>query len=462
LAGNVAFYVRRVIDANVWSRNIGHVCTLVFCLSFLILYTKYESSLSDTCLFSFDDVEYQIIAVNLYHGEGYRIGRIPHLDFFGDNGYKFQRPRDLDKVGSGSYRILLWKNTPLRRYMFKPPGYYLFVYFVYYLFGVHPVAVKFSQMVFISLTASLLPWIGNRYWSSRGVFCGIVAAFLVISLEYNRYPSLNLTRLMAEPFLCFCLLVWALQFMHLEMKETPARTFGLGITSGFILLIKGTTVFIPAVFAVYLLLRHKVNRNSLLLLSCFGLGFILPNVPWEMYINSDPSNLVFHSGIAASSVLDGNNEDSIRTGDWSPEWGINRSSAYLYNRIDAWKHPFSSVLYFMSIHSREIPTLLANKITNAFSVTAYKLSALALLGYYLIAYGRARRFRGGSTETTAKDEKVIVFPLLYLINILGVTLVIFGHPRFIAPFIPFFLLPGVYFILGLFVGEARGEKNKGP
>jgi hypothetical protein len=320
---------------------------------------------------------------------------------------------------------------------------------VYKVFGIHPQYAKIIQMMLLAFSISVMPWIGRHYWSNLGILSGVVSAIIIMNnyLLPGKYCPLDPTKIMTEPLIVFGLSLWTVAFVFWEKNTTKTRTFLLGIASAVILLIKGVTIFVPFLFLLYAIVKFKKTSKTVELGLTFILGCSLLLIPWCIYASEKSGKIILLSKQFDELVLDGNNEDAINSGTWSPAWRQGKLGDYLYKRLESSGYPATvKVLIFLSENKKDVPKLLKNKLLAAF--WGYKTIILLMLAYYIIA------LRNGF-KIFCEPTRFPIFPLIYLLNIFLITVIIFGHCRFVTPFIIFFTLPATYLLLTLITQLGR-------
>lgn len=417
------------------------LCLLVFSLSFLSLFIVNRHRLSDTAVFAGDTWEYQSLAVNLSLGHDYQIGGIE--DFA---TYKFYENEDLRNVtyyhlpnnASSKKTDTLYSHfIEGGEYSFyRTPGYPFFLAIVYKLFGIHPRIVKIIQIILLAISASLMPIIGMYYWSRLGVLSGLISSFIFI-----RYYSTGPANILTETLLGFCLFVLVVLLMFWRMKpSSPIRTFLLGIMSAISILVKGSTAFVPMFLLLYIIFKFsKITKLKLSFI--FILGFFLCMLPWSVYATKKNGSFLLLSTQANILLLDCNNEDNLSIGDWAPAWRKWNAGdpKYLYNSLgNSGYSPLKKILMFMSQNKKDVPILLKNKLYQCFCDRRIYPIIIGMFLYYLINV-LSIKFKVNI------NEKIPIFPLIYFFNIFFIVLIFCVRFRFILPFMPFFILPAVYF-----------------
>ncbi len=407
----------------------------------------HRGKLSDTVFFGGDSWEYQSLGVNISMGKGFRYGKIAGLE-----NYKFS-------LTEKSLRVPFYPLPPVERRegvstlydyfvngrgfsFYRTPGYPLFLAFIYRLLGVHPLAVKIAQIILLSFVAALLPLIGRHYWGGRGGLSGFAAAAFFL-----RYCSPDPTKIMSEPLIVFSLSVLAIMLIFWEEKASLPRTVILAAAAASSALIKGLNIFLPVIILCYL--WQKTDRQRRLFLSfVYFMVTVSLFSSWSLYAGSRVHYPVVLSTHQNTLLLDSNNENTLDSGGWDPSWRKEESGSqkFIYNRPGIRQMPVCAKLAaFLSANFRRIPLSLWNKLVMAFkSRPLYFLVVLTMLFYYLAA-ALCRNLR------CSRDGRIPFFPMAYFINFFLITLIFYGNWRFVLPYMPFFALPGMYFILMFFL-----------
>lgn len=411
------------------------ICLLLFLFSFLYLWEASCDKLSDTIFLAGDSVDYQSLAVNLVLGHGYKIGGVDKFET-----YKIDRT-------SGNYKTDKTYDGFIARagfHFYRTPGYPLFLAFIYKLFGIHPRIVQIIQIILLAISVSLLPVIGGYYWSKPGIIAGIFSS--LISLKYF-LPAPS--KIMAEPLSTFTLFVLVIFLMLWETKRSVARTFLLAITCSICVFVRGITFFLPVFLFIYIIFILRKSTEKFKLPIVFVLGVLLCVLPWSLYATKNHGSLVLISTQPEISLLDSNNEDSLKTGRWEPTWRKKKQNdpKYLYNRLKNSGYPrLKKLSIFIRQNKNAVPGLLKNKIWAGFFTdgegrfrTKYLPSIAGMLLYYLIVIFAVKR-------KSNIIKKIPIFPLIYFLNILFITLIFYGYPCYTVTFIPFFVLPAIYLL----------------
>jgi 4-amino-4-deoxy-L-arabinose transferase-like glycosyltransferase len=399
--------------------------------------------LSDSVCFGGDSWEYQSLGVNISKGYGFQIGGI--TDF---SEYKFSLgAKDLKTsfypfspaLVTGEKETLYDHFLKGGEYSFyRTPGYPLFLGAVYKLFGVHPLKVKLIQVYLLAFIAASLPLIARHYWGKLGCLSGFISAFLFLA-----FFSPDPTKIMAETLIAFSLAILATSLISWEIRASVLKSFLLGLLAGLSVLVKGLNIFLPFILLWYLLLKtEKTKRMLTAFLFISGVALLI--IAWSVYASSKASRLVTLATHQNTLLLDSNNEDTLSTGGWSPAWRKWDSGnlKYLYNRPEIKEvSPFKKLIGFLTLHYKNLPSLLINKLKRVFrGEFSCFLVVLGLLIYYLWMF---ILFRLQHKQALT----IPYFPAIYFINFLLITFIFYGDYRFVLPFMPFFIMPVVHLCL---------------
>lgn len=414
------------------------LCLALFCVSFLYLLYTNRMKLTDTAFFGGDSWEYQALGVNIAYGHGYQNGAIESFETYQFDPDRKRNQYDdiLNPTEPGMPETYFDHFSKGGYYFFqRTPGYPLFLAFAYKIFGVHPMIVKIIQIMFLALAGGLLPWIGAFYWGRLGILTGVLS-----SISFFLYFCPEPTEIMAEALITFGLLVWVLLLILWEKKPGLLRIYWLGVATAALILIKGSTIFIPAFFVLYLLFKIKKIEKGALSIAIFCLGMISLFAPWSAYATSKSGEFIYLSTSGGEVLLlNSNNEDCIQDGAWHPEWSKWKAGdqSYLYNRLEGTNYSqLRKVWIFFLQNKKDLPRLFLNKISRGFPIhenQCYPILFLSLPLYYFLFL-----FFAGS------KERVPIFPAIYFLNILLITVIFYGDTRLTKPFMLYCALPAVY------------------
>jgi len=407
------------------------VCLLTFLLSFLYLSQKY--SFDDYAYFAGDTWQYQSVAVNLIKGHGYKYGGFENFDIykFKKNTYYKQHlsPQELFDIFYHQQDFFIYK-TPL---------YQLFLALIYKLFGIHPLYVKFIQLVLLCLVSTSLPLLGFLYLKKSGIVPGVISSFIFIKY-FCPDPSLVMT----ESFTIFTFLLWIISFVLWERNTSSFSTLFLGIMTGILILAKAYLLIIPVTF-VYLLISIKIFSKFLYQALLFTLGLVISIAPWSICASLNSGQIIIVSGQTRNILLDSNNESSIFTGKWSPGWRRwnQGNPKYLYNRLDDSQYStFAKLILFLKKYNQFIPLMIRNKLSSACG-DMFTFAIFICMFLYYLSFLTCKVLK----LTQFKDAKLLTYPLSLFFTLFFHTIIGFGDTRLTHTFMPFFLLPAIYSII---------------
>jgi hypothetical protein len=391
----------------------------LFALQLGILSLRFD--LNDTAIFGGDTWAYQSVAVNLARGHGYKLGEIE--DF---SAYRF-RPDDYYVGGPPHAELRRRFREEVAYWFYSAPGYPLFLAGTYALFGVEPLVAKILQALILAGSAALLPLLARRTWGERA-WAGGIAASLLFTLFFCPDPTL----LMGETLAVAMLTLWAFAFVRWEARAGSARRVGeLGLATGISLLVKP---FAPLPLLVALVVGARTRSAALPAL--FLLACAAPVLPWSAFASHHSESLVLLSTQSQTTLLDGNNEFSIRSGRFQPDWRKRYEGRpyFLYNRPSmAGRGTLSKVAAFWRIHLDELPIAVARKLrAGLFSSAGFTAAMIGFLAFYTVA--------GVQWLRSAPGIAPAAFPLILFLTLVAKTVVLFGTPRHLGIFLPFFLL----------------------
>lgn len=380
------------------SRQVLGFSAVIFTV--LLLLQAITVRFADTAFFGGDTWEYQSMGVNLARGHGLRFGGIEAFE-----NYAFQPTKEAPPYLERFER--LGREGGLVSF-YRTPGYPVFLAGIYATVGVHPAAVRHLQLAMIALAASLLPFIGWRIWGKRGFGAGALAA-----LPYYFQRRELADPIMTEPLIIFMLLALVLSCLAWDRRRTPGHTLAAGAMLGLGLLVKGSLIFLPPLLAAAMVWRARSSLTGLL----FLVGVAAPILPYSMYATSVNGSPVFLSTQGSVVFLDGNNEASIRTGGWAPEWKSDSTS--FYNRPDIRERStFGKIAAFYAAQPGALPIAIGKKLVVGFQGFRWLKAGLILMWSLLLASvirscsGRKWVARGGLLVGAWFAWKDYYFPIV--------------------------------------------------
>lgn len=159
--------------------------------------------------------------------------------------------------------------------LFVAPGYPFFLTAIYRLVGPHPLVVELLQALLGTLTALVVFGFGRDLF---GRTAGFIAFVLVLFLP--ELVVLNTFLYTETLFITLFMLALWLAWRALDSPRWGVLALA-GLAGGLATLTRGVTMFLPLLFWVALLFRHRLTatlRPALL----YTLFFVLPIVPWTI------------------------------------------------------------------------------------------------------------------------------------------------------------------------------------
>ncbi len=406
-------------------------CVLIFGFTSASIIQRYENL--DYAYFGHDTHDYQSLAVNLLYGHDYKWGAFKPF-----NTYKFAVPPE-DMV-SGEAQSRYFSFMTKRYYnFFRTPGYPLFLCMTYKVFGIHPAVVKIIQSLMNGFSAAILPFLGYYYWKKLGYIAGLISAAIVI-YRFLPFPMAITT----ESLILFSLAWWTLFFIYWDRNPSKGRTFSLGVYSAVIVLVKGLMALVSVFFVLYVFFKIKNLKKSIFLGLIYSFGFFLLIGPWCGYASMRSGHFVPLSTQFSLSILLSNNEDTLAEGVSYSLQVPSDNQKYTYGRLAKTGYSsFHKCLIFWREHLRDLPVFFWRKLCHGFGQYYAAWYVWATLAYYMWMAVKRLRFRGGDLEP------IPFFPIIYLCNLVCILIFLVGDFRFALPFMPFFILPAVYFPLGV-------------
>jgi 4-amino-4-deoxy-L-arabinose transferase-like glycosyltransferase len=310
------------------------------------------SHFTDDAYFGGDIWEYQSMAVNFAKGHG--IQKFGELEPF--ETYKFEKMDPLPEYYS------TFKENPGWSDFYRTPVYPLFLGSVYKIFGISPLIAKKIQLILLIIVAASLPWIGKYFWKLSGFVSGLIACPVFLNSNY-----LFSQQILTEALCVFALFLVVISYIFFDKKRSIISCILLGISLGFILLVKGTFIFIPFLLGLYLIFRVIKTKSSSLLKQTLVIVFssVITVLPWSVYASKKSGTIIFVSSQGKTVLLDYNNEYNL-DGHWHPEYRKDVNSFYNKDGINADK-TLKKVLNFYTKNSKMFIPILINKFKSGFS-----------------------------------------------------------------------------------------------
>ena len=123
----------------------------------------------------------------------------------------------------------------------------------------HPGVVKKYQLFMIVMAASLIPLVCYYYFGYMGIISGTISSFLFMRYFCSDFRAGSI---LTESLILFSVLVWMFALIFWEKKPTNFRILILGIISGLLLLVKGSTIFMPFTFILFLFGYYRLSEKN--------------------------------------------------------------------------------------------------------------------------------------------------------------------------------------------------------
>ena len=401
---------------------------LLSCL-FIIHYHSGKNNpyntLNENVFFGGDQWEYQSLAVNILNGHGYRLGG---LEPWEEYKFAFTEKKEFKEY---------FKSKSFYTF-YRTPGYPLFLASIYKIFGVNPEIVKRIQFIMILICASIMPLICYYYYGATGIFSGVISSFL-----FMRYfvSDLRTGSILTESLILFSMLIWMFIYIYWEKEPTPFRILILGVFSGFLLFVKGSNIFIPFTFILFMICKfHFPQKNKLWQIITYVLAIVLTILPWSIYASLKSNKNIFLSIQGDTLLVECNNYNTANTGNWTRLHQFPVEYLWYDRPAGSTKRNVKTVFNFYKENPSMILLSIKNKINFA---TVYRPIKYCLLFFilYLITYHISHQFHRKYHFESVNQIFIIIF-----ISIIFLTLIFYGSRRMLVPFMYFMLIPSIHFI----------------
>ena len=453
-------------------KNIFLFCMLSVFVYFFLYSKKAKENkqmfYDDTSLLGGDEWEYQSMGVNYATGHGFPVfGCVEPFE-----KYKMTRAWSKDY-----YNYYYNEFTKAKEdHFYRTPGYPFFLGLVYKIYGVSPLKAKQLQLLMLVIIASFLPFIGYYYWKLPGFITSLISGILFM----NEYYTI-VSDLMTESLIMFSIFLIVIAFMWHQHKKNILTSIVLGLLMAVALLVKGSLVYMPPLFFIYFLYQSFKKNESYLNTAVILLVCVFTILPWSKYASKKAGKQIVLSTQAEIVMPDGNNELTFESGGWNR---LNPNDTnFFYNKAAIKDLPSNTKLkIFFEKYYDKIPIMIYNKIRFGFELVEkdkygkdvnkefvyIKLSVLLLIfellqllinKIYSSVPSKEKQFKWLSLAAvvimgiawfqifpmlcllatlfiisllkgTLKDITIPVPAFIFLLSIIGITIVIFGYARF--------------------------------
>jgi 4-amino-4-deoxy-L-arabinose transferase-like glycosyltransferase len=376
-----------------------------------IYFTTFSHQLdfTDSAYFGSDTWEYQSLAVNLVKGHGFSaFGAFEEFDT-----YKFNIPEVELVNGEGEKKKRDFKQNTSLFYIYRSPGYGVFLAIVYKAFSISPLIVKNIQLLLLAIIAAYLPWLGMRLWKTTGFFSGLIASPIVIALNYKFSEHI-----LSESIFTFSLFILICVFISFEKHKSIIKAALIGAVIGISLLIKWSLICLPILITLYwLFLSYKDKRLAHI---NYAIAMVTTTIfimlPWIIYTNSYPENATMFSYVVNSEgLLDVHNE-YVTEGRYA-KWKNKESSFYNNDMLEGTK-PILRVLNFYKHNPKKFIPILSSKLYWAFSPFPFIRLVLILFVCEQIYSLITRKRLYTTTKTIPPAFTLIFLNFILLISII--------------------------------------------
>lgn len=161
-------------------------------------------------------------------------------------------------------------------YLIHPPGYPLFLGFLYLLFGHSYAAVKVAQSVLGALTCVLILLIGERLFTKRvGMLAAAIAAVYPHLVYYTGI-------LMSETLFVFLATVFLYALAWLREDVSPRRSALAGVALGLASLTRPMLMFIPVLLYVWIWREFGNKTRALAVVAMIWASMAVVILPWTV------------------------------------------------------------------------------------------------------------------------------------------------------------------------------------
>ena len=437
----------RKLRSAIWVAGLVGIASATYLLN--------HHDFDDTVPFSGDRWDYQSLAVNLVHGHGYQHGAAEGWDT-----YRFIVPPG---AGARLYHPIDGLPEPAEQYFrsgprysfYRTPGYPAFLATVYALTGVRPSIAKVVQALLLAACAAAFPLVSWWYWGTAGLLTGTLA-----SVGFTVHSSPSPDEILSEPLFVFMLFFWAIHLIVWDQRPNVLRTVGFGVTTTALLFVKGTAIFMPAAFLLYVFWKRIPHQRPFRLVCIYIATLISLTSLWGVYGYLKTGDVFLLSTQSRTLLLDSHNENTLDDGGWHPEWREQDrlDPRYLYNQAGVRDRPTAVKLArFWIQHWSELPRSFAEKLKQGYRRKDVLLTIAGTLMFYASVWTSAWRSHAAKSEGGI-GPRVPVFPIILLTTSILTTLIFYGNSRFVGPFLSICLATGMHGPFVLFVRIRRAAR----
>lgn len=176
---------------------------------------------------------------------------------------------------------VIFKDNGSLPLLYRPPLISLLLGITYKCFGVNLLYGYILNLLFISLTAALMPVILFKLWKNKGVIAGLIAALIFLKLRAPMAEKIG-----PEPLISLLLTLMLLATISIQNAGKFSRYLLLGMLFGIGILTKGNSFFLAPLYALFILITGW--RQPVLTVKKIGgimMGGFIIMLPWMIWAN---------------------------------------------------------------------------------------------------------------------------------------------------------------------------------
>ena len=370
---------------------------MIFVIAFFI---RLVFALIKNSLIGGDELFYEAAALNIMSGYGYSIG------------------------GHLTARI--------------PPGYSIFLSFIYSIFGHHFIAIRIVQAIIDALMCVVIYIIAKRLFNEKvGILAGILCAshyFFLKAAQLIRPDTLQM----------FFIVISVLCWIRWRDKFLKRDAVLLGLTSSIAVMLKANIVILPFVFILiefFNIVKNKQAKISIFLKSAMIIivVFSLPIIPWAVR-----NYKVYHAFVplatdSGTALYSSYNPPEGKKFGIIPDDVVMRDAKKIKSEAERSKYLTSKTKEYVLSHKKKVMRLLLYKTLFFWSIFdwetlgdgkgVYNFSSAFILPLSILGLIILRK--------RIKHFVTIVIPIVYMFLL---ALIFQGLPRFRMPIEPFLII----------------------
>lgn len=230
---------------------------------------------------------------------------------------------------------------------FRSPGYPAFLAILFWLFGVSLTAL-FAQALIVSLAPIFLYLLARPLHERAAFWSAIIFSFEPMRLFVS--ASFLSDALFTTLFLGTLAVLMSVK----EGGVSYARAFATGLLLGICILVRPIAIFLPLLFAAYLVVGQRFSRRGLIAAFLIGVGALVVTVPW-MYRNHvlfdswnissvGPANLMLYNAPEFLKWHTSSEGESLLNAFRAEQASLSREEALSLSRSDVFEETFLQII----------------------------------------------------------------------------------------------------------------------